>query len=206
MKRLGRWLFNLAALVSLALLVISAGVWVRSEFVAVLVVYGVYLPGTPMWPVIAQDTYFGVGRGEVSLGRETSAVDMLPAKIPQPGVGRWDYKEFPALGAVSYIPPVSTVFLNLSPISFTESGLGAVHWRSPSYTGMAGDAGGWVSKDTYFVPLWAFVAMFAILPAVWHTALARRQMRRMAGCCLKCGYDLRATPDRCPECGTVPGR
>jgi len=55
------------------------------------------------------------------------------------------------------------------------------------------------------VPYWALIVITA-LPVL---ALARREWNRRrvrAGRCTACGYDLRASPDRCPECGTpVPG-
>ena len=41
-----------------------------------------------------------------------------------------------------------------------------------------------------------------LLPAV-RRRLASRRARR-PGFCRRCGYDLRATPERCPECGAEP--
>jgi hypothetical protein len=50
------------------------------------------------------------------------------------------------------------------------------------------------------VPLWFPTVLTAVVPLLW---LNRRCAPRTPGICHVCGYDLRATPERCPECGTA---
>jgi len=48
------------------------------------------------------------------------------------------------------------------------------------------------------VPYWFLSAAFIVLPVWW---LRRGRRGHGVGFCKSCGYDLRATPGRCPECG-----
>jgi hypothetical protein len=51
---------------------------------------------------------------------------------------------------------------------------------------------------------WCFLtALFAVLPARKTVLLRRSRTRRRKGLCLACGYDLRASKIRCPECGAA---
>ena len=55
------------------------------------------------------------------------------------------------------------------------------------------------------LPYWFHVLATAV-PAVVGLRVAGyllRRRRRLAGLCPACGYDLRATPARCPECGAA---
>jgi hypothetical protein len=54
------------------------------------------------------------------------------------------------------------------------------------------------------IPFWMLTSLFALLPLCEVPRLIRfltKSVRSTRGLCLSCGYDLRASPSRCPECG-----
>jgi hypothetical protein len=59
------------------------------------------------------------------------------------------------------------------------------------------------------IPLWPLATLSALLPATAGIRFWRRRSdlrrRKAHGLCPCCGYDLRATQARCPECGTPVG-
>jgi hypothetical protein len=77
---------------------------------------------------------------------------------------------------------------------------------SSSFLGFAAERSQWFPSYNMvliILPSWSIAAALVVLPCVW---LARWRRLRIAGIrdlCPACGYDLRATPDRCPECGTA---
>ncbi len=78
------------------------------------------------------------------------------------------------------------------------AGLSLRRARSPFHS--------WVFRAAY----WELAVAFGVPPLLWIVVRGRRWRRRaaaVAAChCAECGYDLRATPERCPECGTIPAK
>jgi hypothetical protein len=57
------------------------------------------------------------------------------------------------------------------------------------------------------LPYWFLTIVFGVLPLAPLKAALRRLRRRRGGLCVACGYDIRASTGRCPECGAdIPER
>jgi hypothetical protein len=84
--------------------------------------------------------------------------------------------------------------------------LASVRWREFGYrSGKEGET--WSFHVT--VPHWLAVGLSGLMPTIYLPRAIRSirgQRRQRAGRCVACGYDLRATPERCPECGTVSSK
>ena len=61
-----------------------------------------------------------------------------------------------------------------------------------------------MTARAFAIPYWGLLVAFALPLVLRLMFLSRRRRRRRLRLCPACGYDLRATPDRCPECGMVP--
>jgi hypothetical protein len=150
-----RWLFNLAAAVSLVLCVASAACWALS-----------YVTTTDVTLRKPHDDSLA-GQISISSGRGTLSCRQRPDKeewgaefdIRFAGFTMYGGRDLP-LGAGT-----------------------AIYWH------------------VWAVPYWFLIALTSVLPFIWAGKRLRRRHR--SGLCPTCGYDLRATPDRCPECGAV---
>ena len=94
----------------------------------------------------------------------------------------------------------------------SSRGLGELGWRSSTldFKWNYAYANPWLPYVNRFnprvlywrVPLWIPTVLCLVCPAYLLTLRHRRRKRKKLGWCVKCGYDLRGSKDRCPECGT----
>jgi hypothetical protein len=181
MWRRRRWAFDLSAAVSALLFVAACALWVRSY----------WRHDLRMAKRGAVQTSASSVRGGVHFVRETGAYPFPPADQ------KAEWFTLPAF-------PTDTID--------QRYGLRSRDWRLAGFAWIEGDAREGmiypgeppIPYRAVVVPWWFVAALFAVLPlARWASWLQRRR-RATNGLCPTCGYDMRATPERCPECGRAP--
>jgi hypothetical protein len=74
--------------------------------------------------------------------------------------------------------------------------------RFPGFDYFA-DTGAGSYNGKLIVSHWLAMLATVIAPLALAGRWLQPHKSNNSNCCSNCGYDLRATPDRCPECGTV---
>ena len=61
----------------------------------------------------------------------------------------------------------------------------------------------WTRERMVVVPDWFLVIVLGLVPVMRLRSWRAERRRKLQGLCLRCGYDLRESEGRCPECGTA---
>jgi hypothetical protein len=191
MRRLFRILLNAATAVSLLLCVAAAALAIRSAWVSDAMVRTTHFDGYSL------DQYAVVtSRGGV---RFTASHYRGLTYTTDAAGGRLRYRRAPA---------------SRYPLYDRSRLQGVRAWGPAAGFEVVVDAGafmgdnpprGWRQRALTF-PLCVPALLFAVPPAWYGRRRFRAARVRARGGCPACGYDLRATPERCPECGTIPVR
>src|SRR5580658_3373286 len=217
MAGLRRWLFNSLTVLSLLVCAATAASWIWSypasrHYGSVLVTSGGYSfvdwrgqlvfshqHPTPLPTVMRSGegiiTYISLNRRSSELTEVVEFFVMYQATPSAP---------------VARIPPpkFSRPFMLISVAHGcclrNGEGFGLVVARPPIFGSSSSQSPTASIFQAVVVPNWFVILVTAVLPARWMLISHRRWRMRPSGHCSQCGYDLRATPDRCPECGTVP--
>jgi len=187
LKRLTLHLLTLAAL---GLFIASTAAFIRS-FIAEDRLYWHSLKYQPVGhktEVAHNEFELTTSRGGLRLIHHAAKwMDDLGGEFPDFGPFEWNDRR------PEYYPsPLDSLVISDTPrYSGERFGFGYAYHDSPSSRTQA-----------VTVPLIAPMTVAGLVAILGVRRVLRRHRRLTRGQCLTCGYDLRATPDRCPECGT----
>lgn len=143
------------------------------------------------------------GRGDLMLAVNALSFSPLPEPAATNYWNGWVHS--------SDIPwsPTAPTRVGTTDYSKDMLGFGLRRWRSTATSVWTSDeklTTMATTQSAVFVPHWFLAIGFALLPAmhIRRVILLQRLRRRLdRGLCGACGYDLRSTPERCPECGAL---
>ena len=211
-RRLAKFLIACSALLCLA----SAAMWSRSYFAADRLTHTIH-NADGQWVVQHSKIKFMYSvtiakavearsiasrDGRVTLSRVGFIIPQ-GQRLLQPGEPEPDYKDdFPYIGgdragfALEHPDaPWISRGMEVTRIAarYENSWMAAFgYWAAPGWN---------VHANEYEIHYWVLTFLLGIAPAARIIATIRRRRCFATGHCTSCGYDLRATPDRCPECG-----
>ena len=195
MRRIARCAFTAIVALSLLLCVASCALWARSYFVgdSLLYQYPRDINGTTCWDM----HHVMLGRGSFVYNFLFQYdLDLRTAIFygeDSPHGRRADWSRFQHRRGEPVEPDP-----NFSRTDDPKWGFKYVHFVNPQ-PGLPPHGAGYL----LIFPMWLPTVAFAALPAVRFVQRTRRRRRTQLGLCRACGYDLRASPERCPECGAI---